>query len=322
MTVQDPLEGVSTFVQVVEAGGFTAAAKRLGVTRSAVGKAVARLEARLGSRLLQRNTRTQTLTAEGQIYYERCTRALKELDAAEADLDSGRMEPIGRLRVSVPEGFGQLCVAPILLNLTRLYPQLSIDLSFGDRTVDLIEEGFDLAIRIGPLQDSGTLSARLLGTQHISIGASPAYLARHGTPGKLEELDGHAVISYSHSGVVAPWNVSPVAGRGGSSDYRLQVRSQISMDDIQAIAAAAVAGYGIAWVPCWLLSSYAKRGELVHILPAYRARSYEIHALWPQARQLRCKLRVAIDALVAEIPALLNPEDDAVAKNGNSILSR
>ena len=150
MTVQDPLEGVSTFVQVVEAGGFTAAAKRLGVTRSAVGKAVARLEARLGSRLLQRNTRTQTLTAEGQIYYERCTRALKELDAAEADLDSGRMEPIGRLRVSVPEGFGQLCVAPILLNLTRLYPQLSIDLSFGDRTVDLIEEGFDLAIRIGP----------------------------------------------------------------------------------------------------------------------------------------------------------------------------
>ena len=172
MAVQDPLDGVSTFVQVVEAGGFTSAAERIGVTRSAVGKAVARLETRLGTRLLQRNTRSQTLTEEGQIYYERCIRALKELEAAEADLDSGRMEPSGRLRVSAPEGFGQLCVTPILLNLTRLYPQLSIDLSFSDRTVDLIEEGFDLAIRIGPLHDSGTLSARLLGIQHISIGCT------------------------------------------------------------------------------------------------------------------------------------------------------
>lgn len=311
MPVQDPLEGVSTFVQVVEAGGFTSAAERLGVTRSAVGKAVARLETRLGVRLLQRNTRSQTLTEEGQIYYERCTRALMELDAAEADLDSGRMEPSGRLRVSVPEGFGQLCVAPILLKLTRLYPQLNIDLSFGDRTVDLIEEGFDLAVRIGPLHDSGTLSARLLGTQHISIGASSAYLMRHGTPRSLEELDGHAVIGYSRAGVVAPWNALPAAGRGGNSGYRSQVHSQISMDDIQAIAAAAVAGYGIAWVPCWLLRSYVKRGELVHILPDYRARSYEIHALWPQTRQLRRKLRVAIDALVAEIPDLLNVDDDA-----------
>lgn len=309
MAVQDPLDGVSTFVQVVEAGGFTSAAERIGVTRSAVGKAVARLETRLGTRLLQRNTRSQTLTEEGQIYYERCIRALKELEAAEADLDSGRMEPIGRLRVSVPEGFGQLCVAPILLNLTRLYPQLSIDLSFGDRTVDLIEEGFDLAIRIGPLHDSGTLSARLLGIQHISIGASPAYLARHGTPRNLEELDGHTVIGYSRSGVLAPWNALPATGQRDHPGHRSQVRSQISMDDIQAIAAAAVAGYGIAWVPCWLLSSYVKRGELVHILPEYRARSYEIHALWPQTRQLRRKLRVAIDALVAETPDLLNVDE-------------
>lgn len=308
MAVQDPLDGVSTFVHVVDAGGFTSAAARMGVTRSAVGKAVAKLEARLGTRLLQRNTRRQTLTEEGQIYYERCIRALKELEAAESDLDSGRMQPSGRLRVSVPEGFGQLCVTPILLNLTRLYPRLSIDLSFSDRTVDLIEEGFDLAIRIGPLHDSGTLSARLLGTQHISIGASPAYLARHGTPRNLEALDGHTVLGYSRSGVPAPWNALPATGGSAPASHRPQLRSQISMDDIQALAAAAVAGYGIAWVPCWLLSSYVQRGELVHILPAYRARSYEIHAIWPQTRQLRCKLRVAIDALVAEIPALLNAD--------------
>ncbi len=301
MTIQDPLDGVSTFVQVVETGGFTPAAERLGITRSAVGKAIARLEARLGVRLLQRNTRSQTLTAEGQIYYERCARALKELDTAEADLESGRMVPSGRLRVSVPEGFGQLCVAPILLDLTRLYPQLHVDLSFSDRNVDLVEDGFDLAIRIGNLQDSGTLAARHLGTQHISIGASPAYLAKSGTPRELADLEGHSVIGYSRAGVPAPWNMP--------SGERLNVRTQISMDDIQAIAAAAVAGYGIAWVPCWLLSSYVRRGELVHILPDYRARSFEIHAVWPHARQLRCKVRVAVDALVDGIPKLLETSD-------------
>lgn len=302
MSAQDSLQGVSTFVQVVEMGGFAPAAERLGLTRSAVGKAVARLEARLGVRLLQRSTRSQTLTAEGQMYYERCVRALKELDAAEVDLDSGRMEPSGRLRVSVPEGFGQLCVAPILMDLTRLHPQLRVDLSFSDRPVDLIEEGFDLAIRIGNLQDSGVLAARHLGTQHISIGAAPSYLAQRGTPESLDALAGHSVIGYSRAGTPAPWNAASGGGREA-----VRVHSQISMDDIQAIAAAAVAGYGIAWVPCWLLNRYVQRGELVHILPHYRARSLEINAIWPQARQLRCKVRVAIDALVARIPSLLEP---------------
>ena len=301
MSTPDPLDGISTFVQVVETGGFTPAAERLGLTRSAVGKAIARLESRLGVRLLQRTTRSQTLTEEGLLYYERCTRALKELDAAEADLEGCRSEPTGRLRVSAPEGFGQLCVAPILLELTRQHPQLQLDLSFSDRPVDLIEEGFDLAIRIGPLRDSGTLAARMIGMQHISIGASPAYLAQHGTPKTLQDLQGHAVIHYSCTGVPVPWSIQP------TEDSRTQIRmaSQISMDDVQAIAAATVAGYGIAWMPCWLLSSHVKRGELTHILPEHRADSWEIHAVWPQTKRMRRKLRVAIDALVAKTPALL-----------------
>ena len=308
--MQDKLDGVATFVQVVEAGGFAPAAERLGMTRSAVGKAIARLEARLGVRLLQRNTRHQVLTAEGQGYYERCVRALTELDAAEADLDNGRVEPTGRLRVSVPEAFGHLCVAPILLGLTRRYPQLHIDLSFSDRYVDLIEEGFDLAVRIGTLHDSGTLAARHLGTQHVSIGASPAYLSQHGIPGSLEALDGHTGITRSHSGVITPWD----AQAAGDDAQRLGVRAQISMDDVQAVAAAAVDGYGLAWLPSWLLARYVQRGELVPVLESHRVRSQEIHAVWPQVRHLRCKTRVAIDALVAHIPASMNPRavDDPV----------
>ena len=303
MAMQDKLDGVTTFVQVVESGGFAPAAERLGLTRSAVGKAIARLEARLGVRLLQRNTRSQVLTTEGQAYYERCVRALTELDAAEADLDNGRVEPCGRLRVSVPEAFGHLCVAPILLELTRLYPQLHIDLSFSDRYVDLIEEGFDLAVRIGKLHDSGTLAARHLGTQHVSIGASPGYLSQHGIPGSLEELDGHTGIAPSRTDVPAPWDTQPAGGHA----RRLAMRSQISMDDVQAIAAAAVKGYGLAWLPGWLLARYVERGELVPVLEGYRVRSQEIHAVWPQVRHLRCKTRVAIDALVAHIPAMMNP---------------
>ncbi|WP_322013109.1 LysR family transcriptional regulator [Paraburkholderia sp. J12] len=298
---KDRLDGVTTFVQVVEAGGFAPAAERLNLTRSAVGKAIARLEARLGVRLIHRSTRSQTLTAEGQAYYERCLRALAELDAAEADLDSGRIEPSGRLRVSVPEAFGHFCVAPVLLDLVRRHPGLQIDLSFSDRYVDLIEEGFDLAIRIGELHDSGTLVARRLGTQHTAIGASPAYLARHGTPSSLEELEGHVGIAYSRAGHPAPWDAS-------ATDTRVRpvnLRSQVSMDDIQAIAAAAVDGFGLAWLPCWLLTRYVKSGELVAVLDSHRVRSQDIHAVWPQVRHLRGRTRVAIDALVAQIPALI-----------------
>jgi DNA-binding transcriptional LysR family regulator len=254
-------------------------------------------------RLLQRNTRSQVLTMEGQAYYERCVRALMELDAAEVVLENGRVQPSGRLRVSVPEAFGQLCVAPVLLELTRVHPQLHIDLSFSDRYVDLIEEGFDLAIRIGTLHDSGTLAARRLGTQHVSIGASPDYLARHGIPGNLEELDGHTEVALSHPCVPAPWDAHPAGGHA----RRPAIRSQISMDDIQAVAAAAVKGYGLAWLPSWLLAGYVQRGELVPVLEHYSARAQQIHAVWPQVRHLRCKTRVAIDALAAQIPAMMAP---------------
>ncbi len=300
--MKDNLDGVATFVQVVEAGSFALAAERMNLTRSAVGKAISRLEARLGVRLLHRSTRSQSLTTEGQSYYEGCVRALAELDNAEAALDHSGIEPSGRLRVSVPEAFGHLCVAPVLLDLARQYPKLQIDLSFTDRVVDLVEEGIDLAVRIGELRDSATLAARSLGTQHVAIGASPAYLAQHGTPRRLDDLADHVGIAYSCGGNVAPWWGASGAAKPTPT---VQVRSQISMDDIQAIAAAAIDGYGLAWLPCWLLTRFVQSGALAPVLGSYRVRSQEIYAVWPKERHLRAKTRVAIDALKARIPAMI-----------------
>ena len=302
MPAHDSFEGIHVFVQVVEAGSFTLAAAKLNLTRSAVGKSIARLEDRLGVRLLQRNTRRQALTLEGQAYFERCVRALSELEAGEVALESGRIEPAGRLRVSLPEAFGQLCVTPVLLDLTRQYHHLEVDFSFSDRFVDLIEEGFDLAVRIGELNDSSTLVARRLGTQYTRFCAAPAYLAKYGTPTRLEDLTAHTRIAYSRAGIAAPWEV-PAAG---GHHRQVSIPAQISMDDVQAIAAAAVGGFGLAGLPSWLLARYVKSGELVPVLESYHPHAREIYAVWPQERFLRCKTRVAIDALAKRIPPLIS----------------
>jgi DNA-binding transcriptional LysR family regulator len=211
--MSDILDGVTTFVRVVETGSFALAAERMNLTRSAVGKVIVRLEKRLGVRLLNRTTRSQSLTEDGQAYYDRCVRALAELEAAEADLDSGRREPKGRLRVSVPQAFGHHCAAPVLLRLARRHPQLKVDISITDRFVDVVEEGFDLVVRIGPLADSGSLVARQLGVQYASIGAAPSYLAQHGTPRNVDELRGHTIIAYTRAGVAEPWDVLDVDGQ-------------------------------------------------------------------------------------------------------------
>ncbi|WP_118179544.1 LysR family transcriptional regulator [Paraburkholderia phosphatilytica] len=296
----DRLDGVTTFVRVVEAGSFAVAAERMDMTRSAVGKAITRLEKRLGARLLNRTTRSQSLTEAGQAYYDRCVRALSELEAAEADLDCDRREPRGRLRVSVPLAFGHYCVAPLLLRLAERYPQLQVDLSITDRAVDLVEEGFDLAVRIGRLANSTTLAARRLGVQHSSIGAAPSYLRRHGTPGNVTEMAGHRAIAYSRAGVALPWDVLDVDGETRRAD----VSMGISADDVQAVVDAALAGYGLAWMPSWLLDRYVQSGELVCVMDRCFRPALEIHAIWPQSRYLPLKTRVAIDALVAGLPAM------------------
>ena len=186
--MSERLQGIEAFVAAVEAGSFALAATRLGRTRSAVGKSIARLEQRLAVRLFQRTTRSQSLTDDGQAYYERCRRALDELDAADAAVEAGRHAPTGTLRMSMPALFGRVCVAPLLMELASEHQDLRLDLQFSDRRVDLVEERVDLALRSGPLDDSSTLAARLLGHQWMGLYAAPSYLARHGRPASWQAV--------------------------------------------------------------------------------------------------------------------------------------
>lgn len=296
--MSDRLNGISAFVQAAEAGSFALAAERMRLTRSAVGKSIARLEQRLGVRLFQRTTRSQSLTEDGQTYYERCVRALAELDAGALALDSGKSEPIGRLRVSVPVLFGRHCAAPVLLALGRRYPRLAIEMSFNDHVVDLVNEGYDLAVRIGSLPDSSTLVARRLATQRMVICAAPSYLAEHGKPASVDELSKHVGIAYGRSGRIEPWRVSDSVGQV----LKPQVDIRLVFDDLQAITDAAVTGAGLAWLPCWLMAKHARAGELTLVIDCDSMLAAEIYAVWPQSHYLPTKTRAAIDALVAEIP--------------------
>lgn len=301
--MNDRLAGIDTFVYAVDAGSFALAAERMGLTRSAVGKTIARLEQRLGTRLFHRTTRQQNLTEDGQAYYERCVRALAELEAAEAAFDNGRREPGGRLRVSAPLLFGRHCVAPVLMALGRSHTKLQVEISFSDRVVDLVEEGFDLAVRIGPLRDSATLAARRLGTQAMGICAAPSYLASHGTPQAAADFATHTAIVYGLNGQSAQWRIRDTDG----AVRELNIGTRLRFDDVQVIADAAVAGHGLAWLPCWLMAPRLRTGELALVTSSQNTVSSEVHAVWPQSRYLPSKTRAAIDALVAQVPAMLGP---------------
>lgn len=281
-------DGVELFLQVVESGNLTEAAERLNLTRSAVGKALARLEARLGTRLLQRSTRRQHLTEDGQAYYEHCLRALAELEAAESVLESGRQQPRGRLRASVPLAFGHHYAAPALWGLMDRFPELEIEVCFSDRMIDLVQEGFDIAVRIGELPDTDRLNARRLGEQAMGLAASPAYLQRVGQIESVDDLTGHRGIAYRTN-----------------NPHRSRVISPLVLDDLQAVADAAIAGVGLAWLPSWLIAHYVLRGQLEAVLPGYREQPAPIHVVWPTAPHMPAKTRCAIDALVAATPSCL-----------------
>jgi DNA-binding transcriptional LysR family regulator len=297
----DRLGRISAFVHAVEAGSFALAGERLNLSSSAISKSIARLEARLGIRLFHRSTRRLSLTEEGQAYFEHCTRALAELEIAEARLASGRRVPSGRLRVSVPVLFGRRCVAPVLVQLARQHPQLALEIAFSDRRVDLIEDGFDLAVRIGPLADTPGLQARRLGAFRIQSCAAPSYLEARARPRQPDELATHEVVNYGRSAAARPWTFVDRAGR----ERAVNVSTRVCMDDLDAIADAAITGAGVARLPSWLLAEHAGSGALVRVLDEWEGESMEVNAVWPASPHLPSKLRATIDALARDVPALL-----------------
>jgi DNA-binding transcriptional LysR family regulator len=302
----DRLAGISAFVAAVEAGSFAQAAERLRLTRSAVGKSIARLEARLGTRLFVRTTRSQSLTDDGQVFYERCARALEELDTAQHILEAGRNEPAGRVRVSAPVVFGRLHVTPILLRLGKRFPRLQLEGIFTDRLVDFVDDGIDLAIRSGLLADSDSIVARRLGEQPMVLCASPTYLDSHGTPRDLAGLAAHQGINYMRGGRAFPWTLTDATGR----TVEMEIAHKIGFDDIGAIAAAAVDGAGLAHVPYWLVNEHLQSGALVRVLSEASSIKVPLHAVWSRTRYLPYKLRVVIDTLLETLPPFLQPADE------------
>ncbi|OAF09779.1 LysR family transcriptional regulator [Bradyrhizobium centrolobii] len=297
----DRLTSMAVFVKAVDLGSFAAAADAFEMSGPMVGKHVRFLEQRLGVRLLNRTTRRQSLTEAGQAYYERCRAVLTEAEAADAAASDQLTEPRGRLRVTMPALLGRHCIAPLLLKLARKYPQLELDLSFGDPIANLIDAGYDLAIRTGDLDDQSGVIARRIASQRMVVCGSRSYLRANGKPKSIDDLGQHQAVIYRRSGRVRPW-LFPCEGQ---SPCEVVPTGRLRLDDLDAIADAATRGMGLAWLPYWLVRERLRSGALVTLFEGQPEFLYDCHALWPRSPQLPPKVRAAVDTLAAALPKLM-----------------
>ena len=290
----DSLNGFVVFVQVAETRSFVAAGRLLGVSASAVGKSVARLEEKLGVRLFHRSTRNITLTAEGTLFLERCRRILAEIEAAEQDLQANGT-PRGRLRVSLP--LVSTLVLPVLSEFMHAYPEIELDLDFTDQIVNVIEEGFDAVVRTGEPNDS-RLTARRLGTFSSLLVASPDYLARHGTPQVPTDLLRHRCLHYRfpHSGKLEPWALRLAPG-----EPQLQLPTAMICNNIETRVCFALQGLGIAYLPDFSIRNLLAEGRLQPILVDHVERTGVFHVLWPASKHPSPKVRVLVDFLCERV---------------------
>jgi len=288
----DHLGAMAVFARVVEAGSFSGAAAGLGLSKSAVSKHVARLEERLAVRLLNRTTRRLSLTEAGTAFYEHCRQLVADADAAEAAVSHLASAPRGRLRVNVPMSFGQRHVAPALPAFLARYPELSVDLQLNDRTVDLVEEGYDMAVRIGELPDSSLLMRRLA-PLHRVVAAAPAYLDRAGRPRHPRELREHTCLLYSYLSWGREWRF-----HGADGETRVRVGGPLEANNGDALLTAACEGAGIVMLPTFLAGEAVRAGALEPILTEWtRGPAGAISAVFPPGRKFSPKVRVFVDFL-------------------------
>jgi DNA-binding transcriptional LysR family regulator len=289
----DRLMELEMFVRIVEAGSFTAAAEQMGLSRAAVSKHLAALEDRLEVRLLNRTTRRCSLTEAGQAFYERCRQVLGDLEEAEREAGQTGLRPRGTLKVNAPMTFGTTHLAPAVPDYLALYPEVSIDMTLNDRVVDLLEEGFDMAIRIGRLADS-SLVARRLAPSRIVVCAAPSYLARRGHPAVPAELGLHDCLTYAYASSRDVWEFTGPAG-----PITVRVNGRLRANNGEALVAAAAAGFGIVSIPSFMVDKMLADGRLVPVLESYPIPERGIYAVWPQGRHLSAKVRTFVDFLAA-----------------------
>jgi DNA-binding transcriptional LysR family regulator len=285
------LNEIVVFARVVQAGSFTAAAAALGMPKSSVSRKVAELEERLKSRLLQRTTRTLSLTDAGRTYYEYCLRIVAEIEEAERAVSQLQDTPRGPLRVTAPLNFAFL--GPIVADFLKRYPEVQLDLVCTDRVVDLVDERFDVAIRAGALADS-TLIARNLGQVPRFLVASPAYLKKHGRPRTPEDLARHQCLLFGAGRERALLRLE-----ADGQALELAVPVKLVVNDTDMLHAAAVAGLGVALVPIFRCTSDLKQKRLERVLPAWKAPLTPIHAVYPSTRHLSPKVKTFVDHVQA-----------------------
>jgi DNA-binding transcriptional LysR family regulator len=286
------LTGMITFARVAELESFSAAARELKLSKSAVSKQVSRLEDRLGLRLLNRTTRRLSLTEAGVTFYEGCRQVARAAEAAEQAVTHLAAAPRGSLRVNAPMSFGLGHVAPALPELLARYPEMSIDLALNDRVVDLVDEGFDVAIRIGRLLESSLIARRLAPSRRL-LCAAPAYLEAHGAPERPEDLKDHDCLLYSYQSEGHEWRF-----RGPGGVKRVKVAGRLRANNGDVLLGAAIAGLGLTFMPTFLCGEAVRRGRLVTLLPDWRdGEADAVHAVFPTSRNLVPKVRVFVDFL-------------------------
>ncbi|HSV48532.1 MAG TPA: LysR family transcriptional regulator [Ramlibacter sp.] len=288
----DRFQEMRAFAAVVDAGSFVGAADALQMSKAAVSRQVAELEGRLGVRLLHRTTRKLSLTSEGELFHARCRDLLAGLNEAEAEATARSGQAVGTLKVSAPVSFGVLHLAPLWAGFMTRHPDVALDITLSDRMVDLVDEGFDVAVRIARLPASSLVS-RQLSTTRIVLCASPGYLRTHGTPKQPSDLARHQVLAYSLAAVGETWELE---GPGGTAIVKVSPRLRTNSGD--TCRAAALGHQGIIMQPTFLVADDLRAGNLVRVLPDWRTPDLDIYAVYPSRKHVLPKVRLLIDYLV------------------------
>lgn len=288
----DRLECDRMFIAVIEAGSFTGAAEKLGTRSGQASKLISRLETELGVRLLNRTTRSVAPTEAGRAYYDRLKPLVDELDTLDLDIRNISQSPRGRLRLTAPLTFGTLELAPALNEFAGLYPDIELDVSFSDRVVNVVDEGFDLAVRIGRPGDSSLILRRLCAVRIVVAGA-PSYLDKHDAPGSPSDLAQHACIIDTNFHEPNRW---PFKGENGGVEMA-NVDGRIRYSNAEACVQAAELGLGLACVPAFVAGDALRSGRLIRLLPSFEPDPYDVHMLYPHSRHLAAKVRLLVDFL-------------------------
>jgi DNA-binding transcriptional LysR family regulator len=291
------LNDIQVFMAVVDAGSFIAGGHAMGLSRSAAGKAITRLEERLGTRLLNRTTRALSLTDEGREFYQRGLQILASVDDAEASVAGTKSTARGVLRLTVPAAFGRLLLLPLLAKYLAAWPDVQVEMSFSDRQADLVDEGFDLAVRMGVTAPDTRLVSRVVAKYQTVLCASPTYLAKHGEPRDVDALAGHDCLLFSSRNQKQSWRLRDDQGIW----VKAMGRSRLRLDNGEAIRDAALSGLGIAYLPDFLVNEELATGRLKQVLTGVEGEEVRIVTLYPNKRLLEPRVRRFIELMVEEL---------------------